>query len=160
MAKLNASKLKERLAFHKQKNSVPLSEGKKVNYEKVKEMVEDEFAPGKGETKPHLSKVKKEIEKFSKATDERALAVDLMIFCVEKGTRYAKAAGDADEEVTSRLIRLFAKTAEECEKDEALFHQVDKRLQRILQEAAPLKGGYPEALTDLYYSISWLEDAE
>jgi hypothetical protein len=181
MAKLTATELKKHLRTYEQEELIQLitdlsemskktreylaseiqrEETANALYAEAKQEVKELVSPDGKEEWPHLSRAKKTIKNFKVSTDNKPMTVDLMLYFVEEGTEFAKTRGNLDEKFYSRLVSMYARIAEECEQDELLFHKFNERLHKVLEAAAPIGTEYPAALTDIYHSISWVEDEE
>ncbi|NQS98485.1 MAG: hypothetical protein HQ591_08530 [candidate division Zixibacteria bacterium] len=99
-----------------------------------------------------ISRARKAISDYSKASDDLKSKIDLMIFFVECGNRFTLDYGDIDEEFYTSLCRMYYKAAENVlllpEQEQKEFHQ---RLKRIMESSLGMGWGYHDDLCDTYY---------
>lgn len=126
--------------------------------ENAEKEIWNEFFPEKGFGKMRLAKAKKTITNFKKLTNDHERTVDLMLFYVEAGTEFTITYGDIDEKFYDSMESTYHKVAKECEKDKELFNKFDKRLYAIVVATEGMGWGYHDGLSDMYYSISWLDE--
>jgi len=129
-------------------------------YEDAKQKIRDEFFPDKGHGKLRLVAAKKTITKFKKLTNNQLKTVDLMLYYVESGTEFTLVYGDIDGKFYDSMESMYAKVIFECEESQALFDEFHSRLYSIVEKTEGIGWGYHDGLCDLYYSLSWLEEAE
>ena len=100
----------------------------------------------------NISRAKKAISEYSKATDDLKSKIDLMIFFVECGNRFTLDYGDIYEEFYSSLCRMYYKSAENVlslpEHEQKEFRQ---RLKKIMESSSGMGWGYHDDLCDTYY---------
>ncbi|WOV87504.1 DUF6155 family protein [Sporosarcina oncorhynchi] len=129
-----------------------------VLFEKAQVEIKNEFFPAKGHAKIRLSVAKKAISDFKKKTGDIVKTTDLMLYYVEIGTEFTNTYGDIDMAFYNSLLSVFEKVVEACEDDEQLYMEFTERLYDVVEESGGVGWGYHDGLSDLYYSLSWLEE--
>lgn len=127
-------------------------------FERAKKEIEHEFFPETGFGKMRLAKAKKAITDFKKLTGDFEKVIDLMLFYVERGTKFTNTYGDIDERFYSSMESMYKKVAIACDKDEKLFVKFKPRLYAIVLETNGMGWGYHDYLFDVFHSISWVNE--
>ncbi|HIH20859.1 TPA: hypothetical protein HA244_06335 [Candidatus Micrarchaeota archaeon] len=101
---------------------------------------------------PELSKARKAVSDFSKASGSEEAKIDLMVFYVETGTSYTLKYGDIDEPFYSSLESMFFKAVKTLNKSGnlALIETFKPRLQAIVKKTEDMGWGYHDNLADFF----------
>jgi hypothetical protein len=129
-------------------------------YKKAKKKIEHEFFPDRGTPKMRLVVAKKAITDFNRTTGDTVKVVDLMLFYVEKGTEFTNTYGDIDANFYNSMVSMYNKAAEECDRNEELYSLLNDRLYSCILLSEGIGWGYHDALSEIYYSISWVLEEE
>jgi hypothetical protein len=98
-----------------------------------------------------ISRAKKAISEYSKATGDIKGETELMVFFVECGNRFTLELGDIDENFYNSLILMYDKAIGKIlslnDNDQEPFI---KRLKQIMDSSSGIGWGYHDELCDLY----------
>ena len=131
--------------------------------ETYKEIIEHSLNPDYFSKAPiSLSKAKKAISEYSKASKDTLGMIDLMVFYVEVGHQEILEYGDMYEEFYDSLLSMYRRVSEKVNKlpqrSQPLFRE---RLKRIMDTSEGTGWGYHEELGEIYYDFfSSNEDGE
>ena len=99
-----------------------------------------------------ISRAKKAISDYSKATGDKIGIIDLMIFFVESGNNYTLQIGDIDQEFYHSLGSMYERAARNVillpEQEQKEFRE---RLIEIMESSSGIGWGYHDDLCDTYY---------
>ena len=87
-------------------------EGLQRSFAKFKEIITNEFFPGRGFGKARLSVAKKAITDFGKVSSSPEYIADLMLYFVETGIEYTSTYGDNDEAFYRNLEGMYSRALE------------------------------------------------
>lgn len=83
-----------------------------------------------------------------------------MIYYVELGTEFTAMYGDIDGAFYSSMASTFAQAVERIDTSYERVAPYEDRLQSILEEAAQVGWGYPDALMEIYYDMEFRDEDE
>ncbi|QQK78817.1 hypothetical protein HUG20_02120 [Salicibibacter cibi] len=126
-------------------------------YQEAKAKIKDEFFPDKGFGKLRLREAKNAINKFKKLTGDNRKVVDLTLFYVEKGVDFTNEYGDIDESFYDSMERAYASVIRWCSEEEDYYRYFADRLQNVVINTDGLGWGFHDGLSDIYYSLPWVE---
>ncbi|CAM3168649.1 DUF6155 domain-containing protein [Filibacter tadaridae] len=129
-------------------------------FERAEKEVKDEFFPAKGHGKLRLAVAKQAISRFKKLSKDHLKTIELMLIYVENGTKFTRTYGDIDLRFYNSMESMYDNIIMECEKSKELFDLFQDRLYAIVEDSDGIGWGYHDALENLYYSLSWLEEDE
>ena len=99
-----------------------------------------------------ISRAKKAISDYSKATGDEIGIIDIMIFFVESGNNYTLQIGDIDQEFYNSLCSMYAKAVENViSLPEGEQEEFRERLRMIMESSLGIGWGYHDDLCDSYY---------
>ncbi|HDX9577318.1 TPA: hypothetical protein ROX88_000805 [Bacillus pseudomycoides] len=135
--------------------------GDEVNEELHKQLrkkIENEFFPERSLPKLRIADLEKMILSFQKTTKDFIRTIDLMLYFVEMGVDFTRSYGYIGDKFYNKILSMFAKLVSLCEEDESYYMPYAERLSNLLSKSMEIDWGFSEELSELYYSIPWLED--
>lgn len=135
--------------------------GDEVNEELHKQLrrkIKNEFFPERSLPKLRLADIEKMILSFQKTTEDSIKTIDLMLYYVEMGVNFTRSYGDMNEKIYNKILSMFAKLVDLCEEDKSYYTPYAERLSNLLSDSMEIAWGFPDALSELYYCIPWLEE--
>lgn len=136
--------------------------------EPYKKVIEDSLYPDICDNEQiKISKAKKAISDYSKATGDPKGILELMVFFVECGNRFTLDYGDIDEDFYLALEGMYANAIENLlTMDEETLSNYIPRLEEIMESSDGIGWGYHDSLTDIFYeaftdyskTIKWKTD--
>ncbi len=76
------------------------------------------------------------------------------------GVKCTNSYGDISERFYSSMVKMFDQVAMECDRNEELYKQFEKRLYNVVSSAEGTGWGFYEDLSDSYNMIEWVQDEE
>ena len=122
----------------------------KEQFEKAKQIIENEYFPIKGLPKERLSIAKKAISDFSKLKPSPELEAELMIFLVECGCQFTHAYGDINEPFYISMEKNFERALKFIEKH-GLLEKFRPNAERCLEWSSDCGWGFADGIADTFY---------
>ncbi|WP_404406874.1 DUF6155 family protein [Jeotgalibacillus malaysiensis] len=135
-------------------------EAVEVLFEEAQKKVKNVFFPDRGFGKLSLATAKKVISDFKKQTGDEEKTTELMFYYVKLGTEFTAMYGDIDGAFYSSMANTFAQVVEVIDTSYERVASYEDRLQSILEEAAQVGWGYPDALSEIYYDMEFRDEEE
>jgi ribosomal protein S17E len=126
-------------------------------FEKYSNQIENEFFPDKGFGQLRLSEAKKAISAFKKLTGNEKLTYELMLFYVETGVEFTNTYGDISENFYISMESMYEKVIEKCNESKGFYEAYKDRIAAIVSETGGIGWGFHDSLSELYWTVNWLE---
>lgn len=123
-----------------------------------KKMVDKEFDMSRHDPPLRISRARKAIHDYGKATGDRRGTLELLVHLVEKGTAFTHKYGDIDERFYTDLELAFEEVVSRLSGGEEATWLAGfrPRLARVVDSASDLGWGYGDALNDLFNKLNRL----
>jgi hypothetical protein len=122
----------------------------KEQFEKAKQIVENEYFPSKGFPKARLSVAKKAVTDFSKLKPSPELEAELMMFLVECGCQFTHEYGDISETFYSSMEKNFGRAMQFIEKHN-LTDKFRPNAEHCLEWSADCGWGFADEIAYIFY---------
>jgi len=121
--------------------------------EPYKSIISESLYPDIYKNKPlSLSKGRKAISDYFKATKDKKGQIELMVHYLESGNNFTAEFGDIDEQFYSSLESMFERIITELKKQPSdIQEKYLKRLEEVVRVGSGIGWGYSDYISDIYY---------
>jgi len=117
--------------------------------DKYKKIIKDEFFPVRGLGKLRLTVAKKAITDYKKICKTDAALIDIMLFYVEQGVKFANTYGDIEESFYLSMERVYQQAIDLIVKSN-LRDTFKQHCQTIMRDTSETGWGFYDSLAEIY----------